>query len=259
MNIDGYEVNTITGEIIGKYEVQDVTPVTQEEKDYYKYTSISPVKAQNKDQVEDYISACVDKRKLVVFNNTKELHNMSCGESNRNNSKMMFTLPQYKTMNKLIKGLQIANVIVDTKANIAKLLGCTQGNIKRTLAPVSSLVVVETEGVQKGFMRILIHPAYGYKHESSVINKLRNACVKDWVSKQVNNQVPCVEHSEASDVVFSEGFEKWLDTFYKQVAGRNGSYRKEELGIETEYTIPYEESLFIQDYYNGTSTSVYSS
>lgn len=262
--IDGFRVNTKTGEVLGVYEHVELTPPTQAEKDFYKYTSIAPKAATNKDQLLDYISQSVDKRKLVTFNNTRELHNMSAGESVRNKTKSVFTLPQYKTMNKIINNLTIANVLVDTKANIAKVLGCEQCNINRTLKSVENLIRVQTEGMQKGYMKILVHPAYGYKHQSDVINKLRIACVKDWIKPieehkdtQARLDNPVVVR-EIEPVVFSDKMNTYLAGLNKRTEATAKSYRKEELGIETEFKPSLQEALFIQDYYAGTKDSEYS-
>lgn len=250
-----YKVNKQTGEILGVYEYAPMTPISQEEKDYYKYTSISPMSATHKDQVEDYIKFCVDKRKLVTFNNTNNLHDMACGIGVRNKIKSVFTLPQYKTMNKLIKNLTLLNVVIGSKAEIAKILGCEQKNILRTLKPVASLVRVVTDGMAKGQMKILVHPAYGYKHQSDIINASRNACVRDWVRTEQYD-----EDAEPSPVVLELVFTEKLDAFLtglRKGAEKKRSWQLEELGIEKP-SLGIQEQLFIQDYYAGTKDSEYS-
>lgn len=249
-----YKVNKETGEILGVYETAPMTQIKQSEKDYYKYTSVAPIAATHKDQVTDFIKQSVDKRKLVTFNNTRNIHDMACGIGVRANVKAVFTLPAYKTMNKLVQGLTLCNVVIGSKAEIAKILGCEQKNITQSLKPVKSLVRVVTEGMAKGQMKILIHPAYGYKHQSDIINSSRNAAVRDWVKTQPE------DNGKQAEVVMELVFTEKLDIFL--TALRNGakkrSYQKQELGIDSEYVIPSEEQKFIQDYYNGTHESLYS-
>ena len=257
-----FRINKETGEIIGVYEVTDVTPMTQKEKNFYKYSSISPVSARNKEQLEDYISVCMDKRKFVTFNNTNELHNMSCGISVRNKTKNVFTLPQYKTMNKLIKNLTLANIVIGTKREIADILGCKTSDIKRTLKPVSHLVRVLEESVDKGVIKILVHPAYGFKYESDLIDKVRIAALKDWVKVQdweEQQEILSVSQERMiKEIEWSKGMEKFLNDLNKQAANRaKESYKMKELGIE-QPTLGIEEQKFIQDYYNGTKESLYS-
>ena len=249
-----YSVNKQTGEILGVYEYAPMTQITQEDKDYYKYSSVSPVSATHKDQVDDYVKHCIDKRKLVTFNNTNNLHDMACGIGVRNKIKSVFTLPQYKTMNKLIKNLALHNIVIGSKAEIAKILGCEQKNILRTLKPVSNLVRIQTEGMAKGQMKILVHPAYGYKHQSDTINSSRNACVRDWVKTQ---QYEGEEQEVVLELVFTEKLDAFL-TSLKKGAATKRSYQLEELGVETKYSLGIQEQLFIQDYYAGTKDSEYS-
>lgn len=251
-----FSVNKQTGEILGVYEYAPMTPITQEEKDYYKYSSVSPVSATHKDQVDDYMKFCIDKRKLVTYNNTNNLHDAACGIGVRNKVKSVFTLPQYKTMNKLIKGLSLCNVVIGSKAEIAKILVCEQKNILRTLKPVSNLVRIQTEGMAKGQMKILVHPAYGYKHQSDVINASRNACVRDWVRTQqyVGGEQ---EQEVVLELVFTEKLDLFLTSLKKGAANKR-SYQLEEMGVETKPSLGIQEQLFIQDYYAGTKDSEYS-
>lgn len=257
-----FRINKATGEIVGVYEFVEPTPIKQAEKDYYKYSSIAPVAAKNKDQVLDFINECVDKRKLVTFNNTNELHNMSCGNGVRNGEKSVFTLPQYKVMNKLIKNLVLANVVIGSKAEIAKILGVEQKNINQTLKTVSHLVRVVTENMDKGQIKILVHPAYGFKHESGVINKTRNAAVKDWCKPQMSWQeqqdfLATPAERVIADIEFSAKTEAYFQAL-KASAEKKRSWQLEEMGIERKPTLSLQEQLFIQDYYAGTQDSEYS-
>lgn len=251
-----FRINKETGEIVGVYEFAPMTSIKQQDKDYYKYSSISPVSATHKDQVEDFIKHCVDKRKLVTYNNTNNLHDMACGIGVRNKVKSIFTLPQYKTMNKLIKGLSLCNVVIGSKAEIAKILGCEQKNILRTLKPVAALVRVVTDGMAKDQMKILVHPAYGYKHQSDVINASREACVRQWTRTQ-----QCDENSESTPDVLEIVFTEKLDAFIfglRDGAEKKRSRHLEEIGVEKTVSLGSEEQKFIQDYYNGTKESLYS-
>lgn len=221
-----YLVDETTGEILYVIEHSEIKPMTTEEKRYYKHSSISPKEAKSKDELEDFISACFDKRRLTTISFTRMFHDMACGQAKRENTNIVFTVPQYKIMNKLIKGIRISNVIIGTKAEIANILGCKQCNINRALKPVSHLIRVETEGMSKGQMKIFVHPAYGFKYEKSLIYKARQLAISEWMLS-----MPTTEDTvQYRNFEFTKEFDVWLATFSKSIKG-NRSEELKDIGV----------------------------
>lgn len=261
--IDGQKVNTVTGEV-EMYTASSITPMTTEDKRFYKYTGVAPESAVNKDQVLDYIKACCDKRKLVTYSGTKSIHDADCGDVKRTGRKALFTVPQYKMMNKLIKALVYRNIVIGSKTEIAKALGVEPKNLTNTLATLSNLIVVQTEGMTKGQIKILIHPAYGFKYESSTINSARQSAELKWIKKDSETAEETQRRLslpngviEQYDVVFSKEFDSFLNGMSNRAAKKR-SHQLKELGIDNQYVAPSEEQKFIDDYNNGTQHSLYS-
>ena len=224
-----FRINKQTGEIEGQYIVTEYKPMSIEDERYYKYTASSPEAATNTDQLLDFVKVRVDKRKLVTYNSTKALHDASCGMSIRNGGGAMFTLPQYKTMNKLIKALVYRNIIIGTKADVAKQLGVDVKKLKQTLAVVSNLVDVVEDGMSKGYIKILIHPAYGFKYESSTINSARSSAEMKWVKSHTVVGDWDVSHFRTKEIDWSQ-MDAWLSVFSKGVQKKNDNYKRDKEG-----------------------------
>lgn len=232
MKHQDFRINKETGEIVGVYELVEYQAPNTADSQFYKYTSVVPEEATNVDQVLDYISSYVDKRKLVTYNGTKALHDMACGNGVRNKTKSMFTLPQYKVMNNLIKALVYRNIVIGTKTDIAKKLGIDKKHLTQTLKTVSGLVRVTTDGMSKGQIKILIHPSYGFKYESGYINVARRKAEQEWIKqkKDYNEQIEflCSPNDVfESDVVFSKEFEDWLSVFSKAIQTKASKYKNQ--------------------------------
>ena len=224
-----FRVNKQTGEIEGQYTVTDYKPMSIEDARYYKYTASSPHDATNLDQLLDFIKVRVDKRKLVTYNGTKALHDASCGMSVRSGSGAMFTLPQYKTMNKLIKALVYRNIIIATKADLAKKLGVDVKKLKQTLAVVSNLVDVVEEGMSKGYIKIFIHPAYGFKYESSTINSARSSAELKWVKAHTVVGDFNESHFQTKEIDWNQ-MDAWLSVFSKGIKKKNDNFKRDKEG-----------------------------
>jgi hypothetical protein len=237
MNHPEFRVNKETGEIIGKYTASELAPMTTEEKQYYKYSNVNPELATNLDQLTDYIKVSVDKRKLVTYSATKHLHDSSCGAAVRGGGKAMFTLPQYKLLNKLIKALVYRNIVIGTKVSVAKKLGVEPKNLKRTLEVLDSLVVVQDVGMSKGQIKILINPSYGFRYESDTINSARMSCERSWLKRKetYTEQMqrlmsPNTVDQTQKEVVFSPEFDVFLSAFSKGIKKKNDNFKKDEEG-----------------------------
>ena len=226
-----YSFDPNTGEIFYVYQYSEMKPMTQKEKDYYKYTKLNPKAVKSRQELEDFMSACVDKRKLITYNGTRTLHDMACGQAKREKERVMFTVPQYKTLNKLIKGLVYSNIFVGAKSELANILVCKQCDIKRTLNTIKHLIRVQEDGMRRGEIKVLVHPAYGFRYESGIINIARRQAINDWM-----RNVPIAEEGLPNkEFEMSDSFLKYLlGEFMCKVKSRQNNWSIKELGINNE-------------------------
>ena len=223
-----YSFNAQTGEIIAVYEYGEMKPMTKKEDNYYKWTKVCVKSVKSRQELDDFISACVDRRRMVTYNGTKDLHNMACGQAKREKEKIIFTLPQYKTINKLIKAIVYSNIFVGAKSELSKVLGCKVSDIKRSLYTVRHLVRVQEAGMVKGQIKVFVHPAYGFRWESGGINSARRQAVYEWL-----RSCPISEDDvPLKDFEMSESFTSYLTgKFIDDVSKNQGSRQMRELGI----------------------------
>lgn len=226
INIEGkpHAVDSETGEILGEYV--PVPPRTASEikadNKYYKSTTLNPYVARNTDEIEEFIKSVLDGRKLITIDNTRHYHDINCGEMIREGTPNQFTMPSYKIMVKLVKALTVYNCIICTAEDLGKILGCEPKDIKRTLKSCKSLVRYNgNQGMQKGFVKVLINPAFGWKGEGGNAYASQQTALTEWYSslKAVDSDIPTKEFK------FTEEMDRWLFTFKNSLKGfRDNAY-----------------------------------
>lgn len=211
-----FSVDFVTGEVYGEYEVVEST--NKEETQYYKSTTFNPSNARNTDEIVEFIKATIDKRKLITINNIQLYHDRNCGEIVRSGAKNQFTLPAYKIMQKLVGALTIHNCVICTQDNLGSVLGCEPKDIKRTLKACKSLVRYDgNKGMQKGFVKVFINPAYGWKGDSSTAYNSQQRAVAEWYKESIDLLGEMKIYHETCNIEFSEETDKWLEAFSKNL------------------------------------------
>jgi hypothetical protein len=211
-----FSVDPLTGEVYGEYEIVEST--NKEETQYYKSTTFNPSNARNTDEIEEFIKATIDKRKLITINNIQLYHDRNCGEIVRSGAKNQFTLPAYKIMVKLVNALTIHNCLICTQDYLGSVLGCESKDIKRTLKACKSLVRYDgNKGMQKGFVKVFINPAYGWKGDSSTAYHSQRNAIADWYKESPDLLGEMQTYHETCNIEFTEDTKDWLMKFSKNL------------------------------------------
>ena len=222
-----FSVDSVTGEVYGEYELVERT--NKEEAQYYKSTSFNPSSARNTDEIEEFIKATIDKRKLITINNIQLYHDRNCGEIVRSGAKNQFTLPAYKIMQKLVGALTIHNCVICTQDKLGSVLGCEPKDIKRTLNACKSLVRYNgNKGMQKGFVKVFINPAYGWKGDSSVAYNSQRRAVAEWYKESPDLLSEMEVYHETCNIEFSAEFLKDLKSIVKRLKPFNDYVYEEQ-------------------------------
>lgn len=228
-----FSVDPETGEVLGEY-VTNSQPDTEfkKESDYKATTLLNPYTAKNEDQIREYIKEMYDGRKLFTINNTRHYHDLNCGEVVRSGAKNQFTLPCYNVMSKLVSSLTIHNVIIITKEGLSSVLGCLPKNLTRTLKVCGDLVRYETKGMQKGFVKVFVNPAYGWKAESSIAHASQQKAIIDWYkfTSDPDGSVT-VNIDGVKPFKINPQLDGWLARLYTSVV------RKSEGGLPNDYMV----------------------
>lgn len=226
-----FSVDTLTGEVLGEYTASLHTDVElKKDARYTSTTLLNPYTARNEEQIREYIKEMYDGRKLFTINNTRHYHDLNCGEVVRSGAKNQFTLPCYNVMSKLVGSLTIHNVIITNRENLCLVLGCTTEHLKRTLKVCGDLVKYETKGMQRGFVRVFINPAYGWKAESSIAHASQQKAIIDWYKFTSDpDGVVTVNIEGNKPFKISPQFDDWLSRLHTSVS------KKYEGGIPDDY------------------------
>lgn len=168
------------------------------------------INVKDANELEEWLSQGIDKRKLITIDNVRHYHDMNCGAMVRDKAPNNFTLPAFKVMSKLVKNLSYANCILCSAGDMALLLDCGVKNIKRTVSVCGPLVkFADKKEVKRGFVKLFINPAYGWKAESDIAYATQQNAICDWYKENMQKQSDIV----FDEFEFSEEFDKWLVGF----------------------------------------------
>lgn len=226
-----YVVNPDTGEILSEYVTVIVPPhKVKEETKHFTDSLMNPATARNSEEIDAFVKATVDKRKLITINNIRHYHDINCGEVKRNGTEDHFSVTSYKIMTKLVNALTIHNCILCTTEELAAILGCDVSNVKRTLSACKSLVRYQGgRGMQKGFTKVFVCPAYGWKSDSSTAYTSQQQAIYDWYKVSIDlvgDIAPTSNLPESFEI--SSGFDKWLLSFSKRLKPFKDSVYEEQ-------------------------------
>lgn len=217
-----FVVDANTGEIKAEYVPVDSTKFkVKEENKQYNASTLNPSIARSKGEIEDFIQATVDKRKLITINNVRHYHDINCGEVKRTGMEDQFSVTSFKLMSKLVKNLTIHNCFIGTASELAKVLDCDQSQIARTLKACKSLVRYQgVKGMQKGYIKLFVSPAYGWKGDATTAYASQQKAIIEWYAKSVDLLGDIFHSAEApKPFEIDEDFDKWLESFAKGVKG----------------------------------------
>lgn len=190
----------------------------KKEKKKISASLLNPYTARNVDDIQSFIKETIDGRKLITISNIRHYHDINCGEMIRNGARNQFTLPAYRTLTKLVGALTIHNSIICTKDELASILGCSTTLIKRTLKPCGSLVRYSgSDGMQKGFVKLFINPAYGWKGEHNSAYSSQQSAISNWYSSEADFSGDVIVSMVGKPYEISEDFNKWLTSFAKSI------------------------------------------
>lgn len=215
-----FVVNTDTGEILAEYEsVVNTKAKVKEENKQFNASNLNPIVARSKGEIEDFIQATVDKRKLITINNVRHYHDINCGEVKRTGMEDQFTVTSFKLMSKLVKSLTIHNCFIGTAEELGKILDCKVNHISRTLQACKSLVRYHgAKGMQKGFIKLFVSPAYGWKGDSTTAYASQQKAITEWYASSIDLVGDIFTGSEApKPFEIDEEFDKWLGSFAKGI------------------------------------------
>jgi hypothetical protein len=124
----------------------------------------------------------IDRRTLVVRNDSRRLYDADKGNHHYQGSAIGFSTQQLNKLNQLIKQLDYANSIVTTPHELAQALRIERNNVYRYLASLGALVRVITpaRGMAQGTLRVDISPAYGFRYFSTDFDIARRQAVVSW-------------------------------------------------------------------------------
>lgn len=215
-----FVVNTVTGEILAEYvPVENNKSKIKEENKQFNASNLNPTVARNKDDIEAFIQATVDKRKLITINNVRHYHDINCGEVRRSGAEDHFTVPAFKLMSKIVKNLTIHNCFIGTTEELAKVLDCGVNKVSRTLQACKSLVRYQgVKGMQKGFIKLFVSPAYGWKGDATTAYASQQKAITEWYKTSIS-LVGDIYHGAEAPKPFEidEDFDKWLGSFAKGI------------------------------------------
>lgn len=178
-------VDESTGEVFSyndKYEVGEYTHNTQETPILF-LEGVSSV-----DDMQKFMSVMVDKRKIRKSNSNDLLRFFeSCLgykalDHELFGDKEVMTIPQYRLLERLGPLVKYKNVIMTTREELCTTLNCRDKDFSRVMKTISGYVKVFTQrdGIRRGEVKVLVHPAFFYTYSYSLYDKSRKEAIADW-------------------------------------------------------------------------------
>lgn len=181
--VDGFIVNTQTGEILASYE-----PMPAAEQIRYKYIFRSPDEMLSVDEWAGYMTTFVDRRKLPPFSNAKlySEQDAALGVQFRQGVDCRISKPMMTLLLKLQDLVMYRNVILLTQAELACHLDVTKQNLLKTLSKLECRgmlrVYTSRDGVRKGEIKLLLNPRVVFRgYDTS-----RDAAIDTWYKPNFN-------------------------------------------------------------------------
>lgn len=185
-NIDGFQVDQETGEIYGEYITNPYSVTADPLKPELS-------KCRSVDDFRDFLEH-VDLRTLPRFSRFDliDAQDHALGQWKRTGVDCRITLPMMNTLCTLHGLVKYANIIVMTKAALAKVLGVAESNLTKKLSPLVNFkllrVYTSRDGIRKGEIKLLVNPRLIFRGFDNV----REAYVEGWYLEEARNSCPLI-------------------------------------------------------------------
>lgn len=173
--IDGFVVDTATGEILG---CDDKPSVFNESPDYKPELS----KCRSVDDLEQHLKH-VDRRKLPPHKShtLRDAQDYAHGVWRQTGVDCRITVPMMNTLRQLHELVLYRNITIMSQADLAKALGTTASNLMKKLSTLisSNMVRVSTSkngGIRSGEVKLTINPRLIFRGDDTK----RDDYIKHW-------------------------------------------------------------------------------
>lgn len=124
----------------------------------------------------------LDKRTLKHLNYVRRYYDIDKGSHHLTGSRVAMSNTTYCRLNALVERIDYANIILTTPEDLAQYLSVRRKDLYRYLSSLGELVRVRgaRDGIQRGSIKVEIHPAYGYRHPRSSLESMREQAITDW-------------------------------------------------------------------------------
>ncbi|UZE04703.1 hypothetical protein [Pseudomonas corrugata] len=152
-------------------------------------------KCRSVDDLHEFLEH-VDLRSLPPFSKFDliDAQDHAHGQWKRTGVDCRITLPMMNTLCTLHGLVKYANIIMMTKAGLAKALGVAESNLTKKLAPLVSAkllrVYTSRDGIRKGEIKLLVNPRLIFRGYDNV----REAYVKEWYLEEARDSCPLTGH-----------------------------------------------------------------
>lgn len=180
--IDGFVVDTATGEILG---YDDKPSVFSESPDYKPELS----KCRSADDLERHLKH-VDRRKLpphTSHNTLRDTQDYAHGVWRQTGVDCRITIPMMHTLRKLHELVLYRNITIMPQADLAKALGTTTSNLMKKLSTLinSNMVRVSTSrngDIRSGEIKLTINPRLIFRGDDAKRDYYIKHWYRDWTT-----------------------------------------------------------------------------
>lgn len=187
--INGFMVVKATGEIIEEpYSTGMVSGPSHSEEAYHRITAVLPEDFTSTHQMSGWLDAVIDKRKLIHKNDVVSVHDQTAGLVLRNGGIPMFSVPEFRKLDRIVKALSYRNVLIGTTEGVAEALDVSVTHLQRDLKGLVNRGIVKffnaRSGMAKGMVKIIVSPLLGWKHESINFDLSRATALQAWYASE---------------------------------------------------------------------------
>lgn len=186
--VAGMVVVKATGEIMSSYSTNELDNASHGEATYHRLTNVLPQDFTSVHQMDAWLDAVADRRKLIHKNDVKDAHDQSAGLALRTGGTPMFTVPEFRKLDAIVKALSYRNILIGTTEGVAQALGVDITNLQRDLKGLSGRGIVKVwnarSGMAKGMVKIMVNPVLGWKHESTHFEASRATAIQAWYAQE---------------------------------------------------------------------------
>ncbi len=190
--VDTTVINKSTGEILGEYITTPYEAATDPLKPELR-------KCRSVDDLHEFLEH-VDLRILPPLSKfvLLDAQDHAYGQWKRTGIDCRITLPMMNALGTIRDLVKYANIIIMTKAALAKALGVAESNLMKKLAPLISAkllkVYTSRDGIRKGEIKLLVNPRLIFRGFDNV----RDAYIDRWYSDGASEKCSLYERGRRS-------------------------------------------------------------